>query len=97
VLATPPWSIKKKQQALERGPQQSVNAQNAFLRGEFAATILKKKWILLPTKLVLTEEELRLSPLDVLPQHDWRPRSIINYSFSRINNDTVIMAPPQAM
>jgi hypothetical protein len=47
--------------------------------------------------VVLTEEELRFSPLGVLPQRDRQPRSIIDYSFSRINDDMVLMAPPEAM
>jgi hypothetical protein len=50
-----------------------------------------------PAKLVWTEAELRLSPLGVLPQRDRRPRSIIDYSFYHINDDTVLMAPPEAM
>jgi hypothetical protein len=55
VPGTPLWSMQKKQQALERGPHQSANAQNAFLRGEFAEMIRKKQWILLPEKVVITE------------------------------------------
>jgi hypothetical protein len=68
-----------------------------FLRGEFADMIQKKQWIMLPAALVITQEELRLSPLGVLPQRDRTPRSIIDYTFYRINEDTVVMAPPEAM
>jgi hypothetical protein len=89
--------MQKKREALKRVPHQSANMHNLFLRGEFAAMIKKKQWILLPAKLVLTEAELRLSPLGVLPQRDRRPQSIIDYSFYRINDDTVLMAPPEAM
>jgi hypothetical protein len=59
--------------------------------------IRKKQWILLPEALVMTKEELRLSPLSLLPQRYRRPRSIIDYTFYRINEDTVVMAPPEAM
>jgi hypothetical protein len=83
--------------ALNQGPHQSSTAYTAFLRGEFSVMIRKKQWILLPAALVMTEEELRLSPLRVLPQQDRRPRSIINYTFYLINEDTVVMAPPEAM
>jgi hypothetical protein len=97
VLSTPPWSMHQKQEALKRGARQSANVYNAFLRGEFATMIKKKQWILLLAKLVLAEAELRLSPLGVLPQWDRRPRSNIDYSFYCINDDTVLMAPPEAM
>jgi hypothetical protein len=36
-------------------------------------------------------------PLGVLPQRDRRPRSIIVYTFYRVNEDTVVMALPEAM
>jgi hypothetical protein len=90
--------MHQKQVALKRGPHQSVNVHNTFLRGESAVMMKKNQWILLPEKLVLTEAELRLSPLGVLtPPGDRRPWSIIDYSFYRINDDTVLMAPPEAI
>jgi hypothetical protein len=96
-LSTPSWTMAQKEAALERGAHQSAKAHTTFLRGEFADMIRKKQWILLPSALVMTQEELRLSPLGVLPQRDRRPRSIIDYTFYRINEDTVVMAPPEAM
>jgi hypothetical protein len=45
----------------------------------------------------MTQEQPRLIPLGVVPQRDRRPRSIIDYTFYRINEDTVVMAPPEAM
>jgi hypothetical protein len=89
--------MHQKQEAPKRGPHQSVNVHNAFLRGEFVEMIKKKQWILLPAKLVLTGAELRLSPLGVLPQRGRHPRSIIDYSFYHMNDETVLMAPPEAM
>jgi hypothetical protein len=59
--------------------------------------IRKKQWILLPAALFMKQEEIRLSPLGVLPQCDRRSRSIIDYTFYRINEETVVMAPPEAM
>jgi hypothetical protein len=50
MLSTPPWSMQKKREALKRGPHQSACMHTAFLRGEFAAMIKKKQWILLPAK-----------------------------------------------
>ena len=38
-----------------------------------------------------------LSPLGVVPQRDRRPRIIVGYSFSNLNQETVRLAPPEAM
>jgi hypothetical protein len=86
-----------KSQALKRGPDQSANAQKACFRDEFSVMIRKRRWILLPATQVMTEDGLRLSPLGALPQRDQWPRSIIDYSFYRVNDDTVLMAPREAM
>jgi hypothetical protein len=96
-VRTPNWTLAQKEAALERGAHQSAKAHITFLRGEFADMIRKKQWILLAAALVMMQEELRLSPLGVIPQRDKRPRSIIDYTFYRINEDTVVMAPPEAM
>ena len=40
---------------------------------------------------------LRLSPPEVVPQRDRRPRWIIDYSFSGVNQDTLPLAPSEAM
>ena len=53
----------------------------------------KAQWTLLPAMLVTELHNLRLSPLGVIPQHDHRPRSIVNYTFFDVNQDTVPMAP----
>jgi hypothetical protein len=89
--------MAQKEAALKRGAHQSAKTHTTFLRGEFADMIRKKQWILLPADLVMTQEDLRISPLGVLPQRDRRPRSIIDYTFYRINEDTVVMAPPEVM
>ena len=40
---------------------------------------------------------LRVSPLGVVPQRDRRPRLIVDYSFSGVNEETVPLAPREAM
>jgi hypothetical protein len=96
-LSTPNWTMAQKEAELERGAHQSANAHITFLRGEFADMIHKKQWILPPAALAMTQEELRISTLGVPPQRDRRPRSIIDYTFYHINEDTVVRAPPEAM
>jgi hypothetical protein len=57
----------------------------------------KGQWVLLPASLVLDEPNLRLSPLGVAPQRDRRPRTISDYTYSRVNEDTVVVTPAEYM
>jgi hypothetical protein len=57
----------------------------------------KGQWILLPYALVKDLPNLRLSPLGVVPQRDRRPRVIVDYTFNGINEDTIRLAPTEAM
>jgi hypothetical protein len=59
--------------------------------------IRKGQWVLLPAHLVLDENNLRLSPLGVVPQRDRRPCTICDYSFFFVNLDTIPLAPPESM
>jgi hypothetical protein len=40
---------------------------------------------------------LRISPIGVVPQRDRRPRTIVDYSFSGVNQETCPLAPAEAM
>jgi hypothetical protein len=68
-----------------------------FLCGEFIDMIKKGHWILLPATLVLNNRNLRLSPLGVVPQRECRPRTICDYSFFLVNNDTIELFPAESM
>jgi len=57
----------------------------------------KAHWTLLPVALVTELQHLRLSPLGVIPQQARRPRSIVDYTFSGVNGNTVLLAPNEAM
>jgi hypothetical protein len=59
--------------------------------------IKKGHWVLLPASDVLDTEELRLSPLGVVPQRERRPRTISDYSYFGVNDETLNLAPPEAM
>jgi hypothetical protein len=54
-------------------------------------------WTLLPASQVLHLRNLRLSPLGVVPQRDRRPRTISDYTFYQVNNDTSPLVPLDAM
>ena len=96
-LTTKPWSPGQKRAALERGPHQSAKQHTDFLREEFVGMINKGHWTVLPAHLMAHELWIRLSPLGVVPQRDWRPRTICDYTFFGINPQTLPLAPQEAM
>jgi hypothetical protein len=57
----------------------------------------RRYWIVLPYHLVQHLPNLRISPLGVVPQRERRPRIIVDYTFSGVNDDTVRQARPEAM
>ena len=54
-------------------------------------------WIVLPYDMVRHWPALRVSPLGAVPQRDRRPRLIVDYSFSNVNQETVLLSPHEAM
>jgi hypothetical protein len=62
-----------------------------------ADMIEKGQWLVLPYHLAKTLPNLRISPIGVVPQRDQRPRTIVDYSFSGINQETCPLAPAEAM
>lgn len=54
-------------------------------------------WAVLPYQHVRQWQGLRISPMGVIPQRDRRPRLIVDYSFSGVNEDTIPLAPKEAM
>ena len=59
--------------------------------------IAKNFWTVLPFEKVKNTPGLRLSPLGVVPQRDRRPRLIVDYTFSDVNQETQEIAPPESM
>jgi hypothetical protein len=57
----------------------------------------KAQWIVLPYSLVDHFPALRISPIGVVPQHERRPRTIVDYTYSGFNADTVPLCAPEAM
>ena len=91
---TPPWSLPKLRATLNRGCHKSAKNYLHFLRDEMAAMIEAGHWLVLPaTPEILQLPHLRLSPIGVIPQRERRPRTIVDYSFHGINQDTVSLAP----
>jgi hypothetical protein len=68
-----------------------------FLSEEFIDMINKGQWVLLPALVLLEERNLRVYPLGVPPQIDHRSRTICDYSFFLINDDTFELCPEKSM
>jgi hypothetical protein len=96
-LSSPPWTTAQNDAAVERGSHTSALQHLEFLEGEFVEMMQKGQWILLPYKSVRGLRHLRLSPLGCIPQRDRRPRTIVDYTFSRLNAETLRLAPGDAM
>jgi hypothetical protein len=97
ILPTPPWDQVRIQTALTRGPHKSAKDHRAFLHTEMADMIEKGQWLVLPFDQVKDMPNLRLSPIGVVPQRDRRPRTIVDYSYSGVNQETCQLAPQEAM
>jgi hypothetical protein len=97
VTKNKPWSLAKKMLALKRGPHALAINHVDFLRDEFVHMTEKGQRVVLPARLVLDKANLRLSPLGVVPQRDRGPRTISDYSFFLVNEDTVDLAPAESM
>ena len=54
-------------------------------------------WIVVPYHHVRSLPNLCISPIGVVLQRDRRPRLIVDYTFSGLNEETVLMAPREAM
>jgi hypothetical protein len=96
-FTTPPWTSKQIHDAISRGPHQSCNEYIGFLEEEFVDMIKKGQWVILPASVAHQLPGLRVSPPGVVPQRDRRPRWICDYTWSLVNQDTLRLAPNEAM
>jgi hypothetical protein len=97
VLAAPPWTADQLQAAIDRGPHKSAFEHHEFLREEMADMIQAGHWTVLPWSVAKHLPGLRLSPIGVVPQHDRRPRTIVDYTYFGINAATQPVTPKDAM
>jgi len=105
VLKSEPWGEQKIENTLKRGPHKSCRDHLEFLRSEILDFVQKGYWVLLPYRLLKEKmkmdggalRKLRLSPPGVVPQRERRPRLIVDYTFYELNQDTLQLAPEEAM
>ena len=80
-LNTSPWTTQQKKDSLLRGSHRSAMEHIQFVREEFTDMIQKRYWTVLPAADLLHHQNLRISPLGVVPQHD-RPIQLSDQSTS---------------
>ena len=98
TFATPPWSRQRCDEAMERGAHQSSQGEREFVAEELLDFCNQGYWVVLPYHVAIERlPGLRLSPLGVVPQRDRRPRLIVDYTFSGVNDETVPLAPKESM
>jgi hypothetical protein len=82
---------------MKRSSHKSALQERLFLRQEFAAIMRKGQWTLLPASLARKLKGLCISPIGVVLQRDHHPRTIMDYSFYNVNDDTALVAPNESM
>jgi hypothetical protein len=101
TLSTPPWSNERREETLLRGPHKSAGEHADFLREEMLDFVKKGFWLVLPYHLLKKYKRLirnlRISPMGVVPQRSRRPRIIVDYTFFLLNDETLKLAPREAM
>ena len=94
---SPAWTQQRKDDSMQRGPHPSTAPYLHFVEEDMADMIRKGYWVVLPYHLVRHLPNLRISPMGAVPQRERRPRIIVDYSFSNVNQEAAKGAPPEAM
>lgn len=98
LTSTPPWTQQKERdRAIDRGPHKSSHGERDFVVAEMLEFCEQGYWLFVPYHNVCDLSGLRISPLGVVPQRDRRPQLIVDYTFSNVNQETVPLAPREAI
>lgn len=97
IIESDPWTPDRIKAALKRGPHSSCVQGIQFLQEEYSDMVDKQQWIVLPAALIQEMFGLRLSPLGLVPQRGRRDRMISDYSYYDVNQETLNIAPNEAM
>jgi len=93
-----PWPIRLKRAVIRRGPHVSA-AQHFrdFLWEDMTDMVGKGFWVVLPFKQLQHYLHLKLAPCGVVRQRTRRPRPIMDYTFTGVNQASAPLAPMHAM
>jgi len=92
--ASAPWSTTHRKQVLHRGPHMSAaHLFCEFLLEDMSDMVTKTFWVVLPYSAVCHLRHLKLAPSGVVPQRDRRPRPIMDYTVTSVNQGSLPLAP----
>jgi hypothetical protein len=93
-----PWQESRLRHVLRRGPHTSALHQfKSFFFEDLFDMVSKGYWAILPYNAIWKLPHLKLSPAGVVPQRTRRPRPIMDYSFTGVNEASLQLAPKHAM
>jgi hypothetical protein len=93
-----PWSSNKRHRIVERGPHPSAAQHYCdFLYEDLLDMVSKRYWVVLPFAAIKHHPHLKLSPCGIVPQRTRRPRPIMDYTFTGVNQASLPIAPTHAM
>ena len=97
VTSSEPWTVTECESAKQQGPHKSSHLDREFVSEEMLDFCRQGYWMVLPYYCVQHWRGLHVSPLGVVSQRDRRSRLIVDHSYSGVNDDTVALAPKEAM
>lgn len=95
---SPSWTHNHCVNVFKRGPHVSASKlYRDFLHQDMVDYVNKKFWCVLPFSAVKHYPHLKLAPCGVVPQWDRRPRPIMDYTYTSVNQMSVPLALMHSM
>ena len=91
-LSSKPGTTAQNDAAIAHGLHKLANEYIDFLRSEMAEMVKAAQWVVLSYSKIRGRPGLRVSPIGVVPQKERRPHTIVNYSYSSLNAETLPLA-----
>ena len=92
-----PKTPSEVQAAAERGPHPSAIAHREFLWEEAYEMCQRRHTMVLPLSAVKDLDGVQVSPPMVAEQRDRRPRTLCDLTYSKVNENTALLAPQNSM
>jgi hypothetical protein len=96
--SAPPWPASYHRKVFQQGPHLSASRfYKDFLITDIIDYVKKHFWVMLPYSAVAHYPHLKLAPCGVMPQRERRPRPIMDYMFTGVNQHSLPLASADAM
>jgi len=96
--SAPPWPQHLRRRVLAKGPHLSASKlYKDFLHQDMIDYVRKRFWVVLPYSAVAHYPHLKLAPSRVVPQRERRPRPIMDYTITGVNQHSLPLAYAHSM